>query len=255
MIEIPIRQSWLGTFTNCPEQSRQERLNLVQTRESSDLMRGNMVHNTIEYCGKEFMHTGRRVSFEEASNYMDSITPDLAKLVVEWRHKYESVVDVARNNLFAWHEQVFPELMVPTGVEQSFRIPLDERDGVRLVLTGTADWVQPDLIIDWKNPSREYVPWEQQRWNLQASVYCFAFGIPHFDNVALVNGKVQVIHIERRDADVEALRDLCWSAAALIQSDLKVWPMRWAGWHCSPKWCPVWQAGECRGKHLGPTPW
>ena len=255
MIEIPIRQSWLNPLANCPEQARQERLGLVATRETSDLMRGNMVHAAIEYCGNELMHTGNRVSVEEASEYMDSITPGLAEMVEEWRHEFETVVDVARKNLYAWHEHVFPNLLVPTGVEQSFRVVLDERDGVRLVLTGTADWVQPDLILDWKNASREYIPWEQKRWNLQASVYSFALGVPHFDLVNLVSGKVQVIHIERGDPDVEALRDLCWSAAALIQSDLKVWPKRWTGWHCSPKWCPVWQAGECRGKHLGPTPW
>ena len=111
------------------------------------------------------------------------------------------------------------------------------------------------MILDWKNPSREYEPWEQRRWNLQASVYCFALGIPNFDLVALVKGKIQTIRIERQDPEAAALRDLCWSIAGLIQADLKVWPMRWAGWHCSPKWCPVWQAGECRGKHLGPTPW
>ena len=99
--------------------------------------------------------------------------------------------------------------MVPTGVEQSFRVVLDERDGVRLVLTGTADWVQPDLILDWKNASREYIPWEQKRWNLQASVYSFALGVPHFDLVNLVSGKVQDIHIERGDPHVEAMRDLC----------------------------------------------
>jgi len=255
MIEIPIRQSFLNTFSNCPEQARQERLGLVRSQESSDMLRGNMVHAAIEYCGNELMHTGNRVSFDEASEYMDEISSGLAGGVEVWRHEFETVVDVARKNLSVWHEECFPNLMVPTGVEQSFRTTLDERDGVRLVLTGTADWVQDDLILDWKNPSREYLPWEQKRWNLQASVYCFAFGIPDFDLVALVNGKVQVIRIERDGSEVEALRDLCWSVAALIQSDLKVWPKRWAGWHCSPKWCPVWQAGECRGKHLGSTPW
>ena len=175
MIEIPIRQSWLGTFSNCPEQARQDRLGLVRSQESSDMLRGNMVHAAIEYCGNELMHTGNRLSFDETSAYMDSIAPDLANGVEVWRHEFENVVDVARKNLFVWHEECFPNLMVPTGVEQSFRTTLDERDGVRLVLTGTADWVQDGLILDWKNPSREYEPWEQKRWNLQASVYCFRF--------------------------------------------------------------------------------
>ena len=95
MIEIPIRQSFLNTFSNYPEQARQERLGLVRSQESSDMLRGNMVHAAIEYCGNELMHTGNRVTYREASEYMDEISSGLAGGVEVWRHEFETVVDVA----------------------------------------------------------------------------------------------------------------------------------------------------------------
>jgi hypothetical protein len=254
MIEIPIRQSWLNTFMNCPEQARQDRLGLVTQRQSSDMMRGNLVHAAIEHCGNELIETGNRVSLDNAREYMDSVTPGLAEETKVWRHSYEKVVDVARNNLATWHEQLFPSLN-PVGVEQQFRIPLDERDGVRIILEGTADWIESDVIYDWKNRSQFSEPWESKRWDLQSHVYCYAFGVEQFTLVVLVDGQMQLIPIERRLPHVEALKDLCWSAVEMIQADLKVWPKRWAWYGCSPIWCPVWQAGECRGKHLGDDPW
>jgi len=255
MIEIPLRQSWLNTVVRCPEQGRQERYELVATRNTSDMLRGNLVHAAIEFCGNSMLHDGHIPDLADLMEHMDDCTPALVSEVAEWRHDFEKVIDAARINLEGWYNDYLPTLDTPTGVEEDFRVTLDERDGVRLVLHGTADWKQPNLLADWKNPSREYTPWEHRRWNLQASVYCYAFGISDFRLVALVGGAVQEIKIERTDADHEALKDLCWSVAELIQSDLKVWPMHWDGWHCSPKWCPVWQAGECRGKHLGQSPW
>ena len=254
MIEVPIRQSWLGTFSNCPEWARNVRYGLVRERETSDMLRGNMVHAAIEYCGNELMSSGVRPPLDEAIDHMDAVFHELCGSVEGWRHELEEIVDVARANLTVWYEDLFPSLN-PVAVEKHFRVPLDERDGVRVVLEGTADWVEDGVIYDWKNPSRSYEPWEKQRWDIQSHVYCAAFDCPKFRLVALVKGKMQIIEIERRVPHLEALKDLCWSIVELLQSDLKVWPQRWAGWHCSPKWCPVWQAGECRGKHLGPTPW
>ena len=51
MKEIKLRQSWINNFLRCPEQARQERLELVSQKETSDLLRGNAVHAAIEYAG------------------------------------------------------------------------------------------------------------------------------------------------------------------------------------------------------------
>jgi hypothetical protein len=254
MIEIPIRQSWLNTLSNCPEWARQERLGLVTQKESSDMLRGNLVHSAIEHVGR-LMILGEDPTFDLMLGVIDDQFEQTVDAVEVWREDHVRVIEVARNNAFAWFEEVRP-LLDPIGVEEEFRFTLDERDGVRLVITGTTDWRNRDgSIWDWKNPSRKYEPWEKKRWDLQSHVYCAAFGSTVFNLVALVNGAVQRIEIERTEAHTEALKDLCWSAAELLQSDLKVWPKRWGWWGCSPKWCPVWQAGECRGKHLGSDPW
>ena len=255
MIEVPLRQSWLNTFTNCPEQARQDRMGLVTQKETSDMLRGNMVHGAIEYCGNIMLDGGEVPRLEQLFDHLDEVFHNSVDDVEVWRHDHVQVCDVARNNVYAWYEEVLP-LLDPVGVEKGFRYTLDERDGVRLVLTGTADWINEDgSIWDWKNPSRKYLEWEKRRWDLQSHVYCAAFGSTEFNLVALVNGEGQRIVIERTEADTEALKDLCWSAAEMLLSDLKVWPKRWGWWGCSPKWCPVWQAGECRGKHLGSDPW
>ena len=51
MQEITLRQSWINNFIRCPEQARQERLELVTQKETSDLLRGNAVHAAIEHAG------------------------------------------------------------------------------------------------------------------------------------------------------------------------------------------------------------
>jgi hypothetical protein len=255
MIEIPLRQSWLNTFDMCPERARQERLGLVKGSESSDTMRGTAVHAGIEHCGLVLLNSGQRVDVAEGLDVVDATIQALAPTVEMWRDSLERVTDVARVNFEAWHRELFPQLH-PTGVEDEFRVTLDERDGVRLVLTGTADWMNEDgTVWDWKNPSRHYKPWEKKRWDIQSHVYCFAFGATKFNLGVIAKGDIQVIEIERTEGHIEALKDMCWAIADMIQSDLKVWPQRWSGWHCSPVWCPVWQAGECRGKHLGSDPW
>ena len=105
-------------------------------------------------------------------------------------------------------------------------------------------------IWDWKNPSRFYEPWEKRRWDIQSHAYCWALGADKFNLAVFANGEYQHIPIERNEADLKAFIDLCWSIVPLITAEVEPWPMNWTGWHCSPKWCPVWQAGKCRGKHL-----
>ena len=129
---------------------------------------------------------------------------------------------------------------------------IGKRKGVELWLSGTADWEdESGEIWDWKNPSRFYEPWEKRRWDIQSHAYCWALGAEKFNLAVFANGQYQHIPIERNEADHKAFIDLCWSIVPLITADIKPWPMNWTGWHCSPKWCPVWQDGKCRGKHLG----
>ena len=142
MIEIPIRQSWLNTLSNCPEWARQDRMGLVTQKESSDMLRGNLVHGAIEHVGR-LMILGDDPPFEVMLEKIDEMFAESVGSVDVWRDSHERVIEVARNNSFAWYEEVRP-LLDPVGVEEPFRLTLDERDGVRLVITGTADWHNRD---------------------------------------------------------------------------------------------------------------
>jgi len=255
MIEIRLRQSWINTFLRCPEQARQERLNLVRQKETSDLLRGNAVHHAIETYGERMMNSLPPLDLDELLDMGENYIVENVNKVEVWRHTYEKTVDTVLNNIQAWHEEVMPTLD-PVGIEKSFEMSLGVRDNVNLVLTGTADWIDKSgAIWDWKNPSRKYEPWEKKRWDIQSHAYCLAFDSDTFVLCVLVNGEVQLIPIERTDKDRMAFTELCWSLVPTIMSNQETWPMNWGGWHCSPKWCPVWQAGECRGKHLGDNPW
>lgn len=260
MIEIKLRQSWINTFLRCPEQARQERFKLVKQKETSDLLRGNAVHHAIEMYGNGMFNPQQVVATDPISlewmlDIGETYLADNAPKVEVWRHSYEKTVDTVLNNIEAWHNEVMPNL-TPVAIEKSFEVSLGVRDNVNLILTGTADWIdQSGAIWDWKNPGRKYEPWEKKRWDIQSHAYCLAFDATQFVLCVLVNGEVQIIEIERTDNDRMAFTDLCWSIVPTIMANQVPWPMNWGGWHCSPKWCPVWQAGECRGKHLGENPW
>jgi len=254
-VEIKLRQSWINNFLRCPEQARQERLGLVKQKETSDLLRGNAVHHAIEQAGLEQLHSQTTVGLDVLWDMVDDYIATESSIVEVWRHPYEKIVDVARLNVQAWHDQVWPSL-TPRAVERTFTREIGTREDVTLILTGTADWEdESGEIWDWKNPSRFYEPWEKKRWDIQSHAYCWALDSDKFNLAVFANGEYQHIPIERTQEHIDAFIEMCWSIVPLITADIEPWPMNWTGWHCSPKWCPVWQAGGCRGKHLGTNPW
>ena len=255
MIEVRLRQSWINTFLRCPEQARQDRLGLVSQKESTDFLRGNAVHTAIEYAGRLKLAGLPDPNLDDLLDVAEEFIVSYSPAVEVWRHSYESVVDSVRENLACWYDELFPELH-PEAVEAPFEREIGRRNNVRLVLTGTVDWVDTSGVIwDWKNPSKEYVPWEKRRWDIQSHAYCWALDATYFNLGVLSGGQLQVVEIERTEEDKNAFIELCWSMVPTIMSDAETWPQNWSGWHCSPIWCPVWQAGKCRGTHLGDNPW
>ena len=262
MIEINLRQSWISTFLRCPEQARQERAGLVQQQESSDMLRGKAVHYAIEEAGAAKL-SGREVELDMMLDAAERYIAEHAADVEVWRTDLEPLVETVRANVECWHTELNPILFPrPDGIERMFikNMGIREVDGydlpVKLNLVGTADWIdQMDVIWDWKNPSRHYEAWEKKRWDIQSHAYTWAHGLSQFNLAVFSKGKLQVIEIERSEEEKQAFVEMCWSIVPTMLSNAPTWPMRWEGWHCSPKWCSVWQAGRCRGKHLGQDPW
>ena len=256
MREIKLRQSYINSFLRCPEQARQERLGLVRQKETSDLLRGNAVHHAIEHAGLARMNDSRDVSLDEMIDVNDTFIADNANEVEVWRQEYDEVVDTCRANVKCFYDELYP-VLDPVGVEETFTRSMGVRHGVQLTLTGTADWNdRSGALWDWKNPSRHYPAWEKQRWDIQSHAYTWALDKTTFNLAVFAKGKLQVIEIHRSQEEKDAFIELCWSIVpTLLTIDTATtWPMRWEGWHCSPKWCPVWQAGKCRGEHLTEDP-
>lgn len=257
MIEIKLRQSWINTYLRCPEQARQERLGLVTQKQTSDLLRGNAVHEAIEWAGLVQQGGEEEVTLDKILDVCDDYLAKEGQHVDVWRQSYEDTVDVCRDNLTAWYYEVYP-LLTPQAVEKTFSKSMGVRNGVKLVLTGTADWIDKSGVIwDWKNPSRHYEAWEKKRWDIQSHAYTWACDKEQFNLCVMAKGKIQVIEIPRSQEQKEAFVELCWSIVPTLLTidEATTWSQNWSGWHCSPLWCPVWQAGECRGKHLGDNPW
>ena len=257
MQEIKLRQSFINTFLRCPEQARQERLGLVQQKESSDLLRGNAVHAAIEHAGLLSLGGTHDVDYDEIIDVTDTYIADNANDVEVWRQEYDDLVDTCRANVTTWYNDLWPSLD-PVAVEQTFSKSQGERHAEQLTKTGTADRTDKSGVLsDWKNPSRHYQAWEKKRWDIQSHAYTWALEKEQFNLAVFAKGKLQVIEILRSEAEKQAFIELCWSIVPTLLTidEASTWPMRWEGWHCSPKWCPVWQAGKCRGEHLDIEPW
>tara|TARA_R100000152_G_C6781621_1_gene216539 strand:+ start:1076 stop:1849 length:774 start_codon:yes stop_codon:yes gene_type:complete len=257
MKTLTLRQSWINNYLRCPEQARQERLGLFTQKESSDLLRGNAVHEAIEHAGLLMLGGAEMVDLDELLDVADAYCAEHGSKVDVWRESYEKTVDVVRSNVTVWYEELYP-ILKPHSVERKFEKSMGVRNGVQLVLQGTADWIDESGVIwDWKNPSRHYEVWEKKRWDIQSHAYTWAYGKQYFNLAVMAKGKLQVIELERTEADQKAFIELCWSIVPTLLTidEATTWSQNWSGWHCSPKWCGVWQAGKCRGEHLGDNPW
>lgn len=165
----------------------------------------------------------------------------------------------------------------PLATEIPFRDVLLHEDDERIInLEGTIDYHDAKLgLVDWKTGGRPYEKWEKQRWAKQPSVYTFAINWLELQNIAssstferwlgtderhnftyfvfVRGGEVQRLTVQRGPNDWAWLKAQCLSIAKLIEADLESWPLQDEGWHCSPLWCGAWS--DCRGKHLGDSPW
>lgn len=253
------RQSDLEAADKCLESVRLKNAEPIEELYTSDLARGNAVHNAIEYVGNEMMRSGEIPAWDEVEPIIDESMLRELKLVEVWRTPSDETEETIRSNFEAWYWEVLPQLD-PAGVEKEFNVLLDETPERRIFLSGTIDWVdESGLILDWKNPSRPYQRWEKVRWDNQSTVYTYAaacddknFEDRPFQLVMLCKGKVHTIDITRGPNDWNALKAKCHALADLIDADLKSWPQGWNSWFCSPKWCPHWS--QCRGKYLGDDP-
>lgn len=268
---ITFRQSWLDTAqSTCPERARRSIVNPeYDTRDSDEALIGTCAHYGIE----TFLRSGENPA-ESAHDYaMSEIDPDN----VNWtkRKSVQEVADLAALCAEEWFESIWP--YVPSGgkAEVTFKVPLFEHRGYRILLNGTVDYVTPQLW-DWKTTGRPYAAWEKQRWAIQPTAYATVLNLglmPGFDaaswpinfNYGVIikpNSKTgkgascqsEIITVTRTQAHANWMYDRMktWADMGLDYLD-KTWPQNADSGLCSQTWCPWWSV--CAGRHISEDLW
>lgn len=274
------RQSWINTLYKCPEQARREMLGLTVRTVNDAMSMGTAVHAGIEALLRG--HTTHD-SLLKSTTVMDEIIGGSeGEFKWEQTRGRDEALNLIRYALMSFYKHTLPTVGTVASIEQSFKVELDRRDRPEetmfrfpdpeqevLELTGTHDMANTDHVLwDWKTANREWQAWEPKRFYVQPTVYNYAYFVetgilPTFNYIVFnKNGKVtqpQVVPVTRTQEDFDWLRHQLWAVVDLYKATnggAVAWPMLDQGWHCSPKWCPVFAAGECKGKYKDPSnPW
>jgi hypothetical protein len=247
MYQHTFRQSWLGTFWNCPEQARAEIAGEVERVANSKMMLGTCVHALIE---RTILNDG-----DDRSDLGVIADTQSQEPWVEDTYTADEVADLALGLYELWEREVYPTLALDDAIpERYFSVPVHEDAERTITLNGTADLWTPARIIDWKTSTRPYSEWEYRRWSHQAAVYTLALDVPAFSFCVMQYPKMEVqwVHLERDQHHHEWLIEQLITISRLIESDLPVWPQNDHGWWCHARWCSVWD--QCKGAFM-PEGW
>jgi hypothetical protein len=261
--EHSFRQSWYGTYLECPEQSRLIHEGTYPYDQTEAAASGTAVHTAIEAVLTDCadyasalqggLDTFCRISQEEGFRWVKVKTERTALQHVE-------------GGFSSWYRDVYPTLGACVWVEHQFEFVLHEDAERVIMLTGTVDYAeQPSGLSDWKltGNADKYGRdgWKLTRAAPQPTFYAAAaydaglFALDEvvpFRFVALSpqGYRPQVLPADRTWGHVQFLKRQLMDLAEEIEH-------RPAGvaWHrrdqsplCSPKWCLNW--GDCKGKHV-----
>ena len=257
--EYNFHQSWLEDFVLCNERARGvPLLEEVPPKPEADL--GTSFHDGVQYLVEN----------------PDASWVEGYQLASETWAGFDHELDYDKGDAYlysAMHsfEYQAREELVPVATEFPFRrLPFYEDDVKRIYVSGTIDYVDNELgLVDWKTSSRQYKPWEKQRWNGQASLYTWAWTyltygfsvgevIPDepvpftFFVFEKPHGTLQRVTVYRDEGDWDWMRLRCRNAVTLIEANLEHWPVNDQHALCSPKWCPMWD--HCKG-HFVSVDW
>jgi hypothetical protein len=262
---VSIRQSWLGDALECLERGRIKSVYPELDDKTGDqAASGTAVHTGIQAVLEgdvdptpdNIAAVARDAAFELAET--ENIVWDRIKGPNELAQQSDECARV-------WLRDIYPHVPLGGRCEVTFEVPALYLPNlhVQVVLKGTADYVLPTELWDWKNSGRAYEQWKKQRYDHQSEVYDLAatlggFGEP-FKPTRFVFGVVdkqkmvgQLVPVHRTMSHhawllhkIERIVTL-----AVEYGTDKLWPVTEDGWLCSPKFCPAYDM--CRGRFIGP---
>jgi len=262
MIEHTFRQSWLGTFFECPEQARLVATDQYPYDQTEAAAKGTAMHTAIEAVIEHCADFDS--ALQEGLDEFRSISSEDGFRWVKVKREQTCLAHIA-NGFRSWWNNVLPTMGASIWVEQRFKFLFHEDEHRRIFLSGTVDYAEalPVGLKDWKLTGNrdKYTKdaWKLKRFGIQPTVYTAAayelglyprdVAVP-FQWVAMLNGggKPLLVDTTRTMQHVEWLRHQCISIAKTVEAGLDQWPLRDQSALCSPEWCTAYS--QCKGKYV-----
>lgn len=248
--------SWLKDFATCPEKARRRYFGITPNKVTEYTSLGSAVHAGIDHelsarlagvdSGVYGMRDAARGKLEEL--WEDpTYEPQKMNEQEQWR--------LVQQHLTTFTEQTLPHLQ-PLVSEEQFDLELCHDAFRRIRIRGAIDCVDRNLgLIDWKTAGSPHKQWEKERYEIQPTVYTWAWNslmgthVDHLRYVVYIHDKgVQEYTVKVTPEHVDWLKYKAVAAARMVESGLPVWAMNDSGWWCAKKWCAAWD--NCKGAYI-----
>ena len=258
---IWFRQSWLDTADRCLERGRLALVLPTWNEASNDAaVIGTGTHAAIQMVLDKTITPDQagHAAYTETMNYCEGNEVRWTR----WELPGQLAVH-AQRCAEAFVRELLPHVEPGGQTEVEFKVPLFERYGHTVGITGTSDYVTR-TIYDWKTGSRKFQQREKQRTAIQPTVYAVAaahgaFGEEFqwpvtFRYGVMIRGNekatTQLFDVQRNHAHEGWLFDKLESYMDLAKAlgTTRHWPRDEDHFLCNEVWCPWWSA--CKGARL-----
>lgn len=240
--------SWLKDYATCPEKARRRYFGITAQQSNTSTALGSAVHAGIESLLRDRIDGTENDPLIAAVRKFEQVEAEPGFIGDPSMDAEKHVVA----HLKTFREQTLPHLQ-PLDVEAQFDLPIYSDAFREIRLRGAIDCVDRNLgIIDWKTAKNPHKVWEKERYEVQPTVYVWAWNKlqgTHHDQMRYVvfvhNKGVQEYTVKLKEGATDWLAFKCLSAARHVESGLPVWALNDSGWWCAPKWCSAYDA--CKG--------